>query len=57
MPNQYDKILKENIANLFLPLSETEEIKDKFQRTIATIFVLLIFWFLLTNNLCMQTHT
>lgn len=43
MPNQYDKILKENIANLLLPLSDkyfgfkiaqTEEIKDKLQTTI-----------------------
>ncbi len=43
MPNQYDKILKENIANLFLPLSETEEIKDKFQRTIAPYSFCLFF--------------
>lgn len=43
MPNQYDKILKENIASLILPLSDkyfgfkiakTEEIKDKLQTTI-----------------------
>jgi hypothetical protein len=43
MPNQYDKILKENIANLLLPLSDkyfgfkiaqTEDIKDKLQTTI-----------------------
>ena len=43
MPNQYDKILKENIATLILPLSDkyfgfkiakTEEIKDKLQQTV-----------------------
>jgi hypothetical protein len=43
LANDYDKVLKENIAALFLPLSEkylnicitrTEEIKDKLQTTI-----------------------
>ncbi len=43
MANDYDKILKENIAALFLPLSEkylgiritnTEELKDKLQTTV-----------------------
>ncbi len=43
MANDYDKILKENIASLFLPLSEkylgirirrSEELKDKLQTTI-----------------------
>ncbi len=43
MAKDYDKILKENIAALFLPLSEkylgmrivkTEELKDKLQTTI-----------------------
>lgn len=43
MANDYDKILKENIAALFLPLSgkylnifitKTEELKDKLQTTI-----------------------
>lgn len=43
MANDYDRILKENIAALFLPLSEkylniriqkSEELKDKLQTTI-----------------------
>lgn len=43
MANDYDKILKENIATVFLPLAEkylgiriskTEELKDKLQTTI-----------------------
>ncbi len=43
MANDYDKILKENIASVFLPLTEkylgiritkSEELKDKLQTTI-----------------------